>query len=283
MPKPIVIESKDFAKDRRISNSTIGAFLLILGIATFGSIYTLDKIYRKFTNSSFFVLKGVVVYGNSIINSSDIIKSAGLNIGSDDITTLMPNVIEARIKSQLRYVKSAKVKSDLFGRQLIIEVEERKPIAIVPLSKSELIFGVIDINRFLTEIIANDDLSSPLYKGLICIRTEKNIDKRNIDSIVDSDINSCVNTRSVKLSLNVISNICAIVPCIYDEIKSIDACNSNDIIIQLRNGLKIRLAEDRIKEGLTDLSNWAMHPKIKDIKANFNYIDTRFPGAIYCG
>ncbi|MGB9594653.1 MAG: cell division protein FtsQ/DivIB [Candidatus Poribacteria bacterium] len=285
MSKPIIIERKDFIKDRdrRISNSVIASLLLVLGIMTFGNIYALDKIYKKFTNSSFFVLKGVSIYGNSIISSSDILKSAGLNIGTDDIASLTPNIIQNRIKSQLRYVKNVEVKSDLFNGQLVIKVDEREPIAIVPISKSALIFGVIDINGFLTEIITNDNLSLPLYKNLIFIKTEKNIDRQDIDSITDSDINSCINSKSVKLSLNVIYETRLVIPYIYDEISSIDACNPNDIIIHLKNGLKIRISEDRIKEGLTDLSNWARHPKIQNTKAVFNYIDVRFSGSIYCG
>ncbi len=286
MSKPIIIERKDFIKgrDRKISNSKIASFLLILMMTTFVSIYAIDKVHKKVANSPFFVLKEVSIYGNSIISSSDIVKSTGLNIGNDNIASLMPDIIENRIKSQLRYVKNVEVRSDLLKGQLIIEVKEREPIAIIPISKKALVFGVIDIDGFLIEIISKDDLPLPLYKNLIFVRNDvKNIDEKRIDSITDSDINSCVNSKSINLSLNIISNIRLIIPCIYDEISSIDACDSNDIVIQLKNGLKIRMAEDRIKEGLIDISYWAINPKVQNIKATFSYIDVRFPGAIYCG
>lgn len=282
----IIIERKDFIKnnDRRISNSVIALLMLALGITTFGSIYASDKIYKKFTNSSFFVLKGVSIYGNSIINSSDILKSAKINIGTDGIASLMPDIIENRIKSQLRYIQNVEVKSDLLNGQLIIKVDERKPIAIVAESKEALVFAVIDINGFLTEIITKDELSLPLYKNLIFINNNaKSINKWNIDNITDSDVDSYVNSKPVNLSLNVISEIRSIIPCVYDEISSIDARDPNDIIIRLKNGLKIRITEDRIKEGLIDISYWMINPKVQNIKASFNYIDARFPGAIYCG
>ena len=53
--------------------------------------------------------------------------------------------------------------------------------------------------------------------------------------------------------------------------------------IFMKNGSNIRVAGDRINEGLVDFSNWMTNPRVQDIETDLNYIDARFPGAIYCG
>ncbi len=257
-----MIEKKNFlaVKGRRLSNFAITMLTILLAIMTFGSIYASDQIYKKVMGSSIFVLKGMSIYGNSIMSASDILKSTGLSIGMDGVFSLMPHIIESRIKAQSQYVESVAVRRDLMNGQLIIKVREREPVAIVAESKNATAFDVVDINGFVMDRLTKDELSSYPHKDIIFIFK-----------------------RNAELALDLLSGIRSIIPSIYNEISYIDARDSNDIIILIKNGLNIRVAGDRIKEGLVDVSNWMINPKIQDMETEFNYIDARFPGAIYCG
>ena len=95
-----MFEKKKFlaVKGRKLSNLAITMLAILLAIMTFGSIYVSDRIYKKVIGSSIFVLKGMSIYGNSIIGASDIQKSTGLNIGMDGVFSSMPHIIESRIK-----------------------------------------------------------------------------------------------------------------------------------------------------------------------------------------
>jgi cell division septal protein FtsQ len=257
-----MIEKKKFlaVKGHRLSNLAIIMLTILLAIMTFGSIYASDHIYKKVTSSSIFVLKGMSIYGNSIIGASDIQKSTGLNIGMDGVFSLMPHIIENRIKSQSRYVEGVEVKRDLISGQLIIKVKEREPVAITAESQNATTFDVVDINGFVMDRLTKDELSSYPHKDMIFIFK-----------------------GNAEFALNILSGIRSVIPSIYNEISYVDARDSNDIIILIKNGLNIRVAGDRIKEGLVDISNWMTNPKIQEMETELNYIDARFPGAIYCG
>ncbi|MEK7398944.1 MAG: FtsQ-type POTRA domain-containing protein [Candidatus Poribacteria bacterium] len=258
---------------------------ILLAIMTFGSIYASDQIYKKVIGSSIFVLKEMSIYGNSIISASDIQKSTGLNIGMDGVLSSMPQIIESRIKAQSLYVESVGVKRDLMSGQLIIKVKEREPVAIIAESKNATTFDVVDINGFVIEQLTKDGLLSYSDNGMIFIfgGSAKGFARQNINSVSDKITDLYKGSESANLALNVLSGIRSIIPSIYNEISYIDARDSNDIKIFMKNGLNIRVAGDRIKEGLVDVSNWMTNPKIQDMETDLNYIDARFPGAIYCG
>jgi cell division septal protein FtsQ len=277
-----MIEKKVFfsVKGRRLSNLAIIMLTILLAVMTFGSIYASDQIYKKFMGSSIFVLKEMSIYGNSIISASDIQKSTGLNIGMDGVFSSMPHIIESRIKGHSLYVESAEVKRDLMSAQLIIKVKEREPVAIIAESKNATTFDVVDINGFVIEQLTKDELLSYSVNGIIFIFGGS---AKGINSASDKITDLYKGSESANLALNVLSGIRSIIPGIYNEISYIDARDSNDIKIFMKNGLNIRVAGDRIKEGLVDVSNWMTNPKIKDMETELNYIDARFPGAIYCG
>ena len=258
---------------------------ILLAIMTFGSIYASDQIYKKVICSSIFVLKRMSIYGNSIIGASDIQKSTGLNIGMDGVFSSMPHIIESRIKAQFLYVESVEVKRDLMSGQLIIKVKEREPVAIIAESKNATTFDVVDISGFVIEQLTKDELLSYSHKGMIFIfgGSAKGFARQNINSASDKITDLYKGSESANLALNVLSGIRSIIPSIYNEISYIDARDTNDIKIFMKNGLNIRVAGDRINEGLVDFSNWMTNPRVQDIETDLNYIDARFPGAIYCG
>jgi cell division septal protein FtsQ len=282
-----MIEKKKFfsVKGRRLSNLAIIMLTILLAIMTFGSIYASDQIYKKVMGSSIFVLKEMSIYGNSIISASDIQKSTGLNIGMDGVLSSMPHIIESRIKAQSLYVESVEVKRDLISGQLIINVKEREPVAIIAESKNATTFDVVDINGFVIEQLTKDELLSYSHKDMIFIfeGSSKGFARQNINSKSGKITDLHKGSESANLALNVLSEIRSIIPGIYNEISYVDARDTNDIKIFMKNGLNIRVAGDRIKEGLVDFSNWMTNPKIQEMETDLNYIDARFPGAIYCG
>ena len=148
------------------------------------------------------------------------------------------------------------VKRNLLSGQLVIKVKERKPIAIVAESKNAMTFDVVDINGFVMAHLTKDELLSYPHKDMIFIFK-----------------------GNANLALDALSGIRSIIPNIYSEISHIDARDSCDIIIHIKNGLKVRVAGDRIKEGLIDIIHFIANPRIQEMETDLNYIDARFPGA----
>jgi len=281
-------------KNNKLPNSFIATSVLLLAMMTSASIYASEKVYKIFTNSSFFVLQGMSICGNNSIGTSDIIKATGLSIGNDRICSFMSHVIEKRIKSYSRYIEQVKIKRDLTCGQLVINIKEREPVAIVAESRDAGILRVVDVNGFILDeltskdfalsshknipFIFEDEIKSPNRQGEPCMG-------RSLSKLSDqSDLSeSYVVSVSACLALSILSEIHSVVPNIISKISNIDARDPDDIRISLKSGLNVRLASDRIKEGLFDVKHWMTNPEKQNSGTDFNYIDARFPGAVYCG
>jgi hypothetical protein len=260
-------------KNRKLPNSFIATFMILSVMMTSASIYASEKIFKTFTNSSFFVLRGISISGNNQISTSDIINATGLDIGNDRIGSFMSYVIENRVKSYSRYFEQVEIKRDLTCGQLVINVKEREPVAIVAESKDARLLRVVDINGFIIDELTNKDFALSPYKNIPFI-FEGNLSDRSGLYVVSEP--AC-------LAFNVLSEIYSVVANIIGKISDIDARDPDDVIIRMKNGLNIRLASDRIKEGLIDVKHWMTNPQKQNLATDFNYIDARFPGAIYCG
>jgi hypothetical protein len=261
-------------KNRRLSNLAIFGLLLLMIMMTSLTISALEGSKKILSNSSLLVLKGVSIYGNSTVRETDIFESVGLDVGTDRLNSFMSHIIEKRIKSHSRYVNEVDVKRDLLKGQLIITVEEREPIAIVATSMDTKVFRIVDINGFILDELSNADFPS-LYRNIPFI-FEDNANANNQEK-------SLIVSRSANLGLRVLAESKTAIPELLTDISSIDARNSDDIILHLRKGVNIRLASDRIKEGLLDARCLILNSKLHYFDNNINYIDARFPGAIYCG
>jgi cell division septal protein FtsQ len=278
-------------KNRKLPNSYVATFMILSAMMTSATIYASEKIFKTFTNSSFFVLKGMSIYGNNKVSTSDIINATGLNIENDRICSFIPYIIENRIKSYSRYVEQVKIKRNLTCGQLEISVKERKPVAVIAESKDARLLRIVDVNGFIIDELTSKDFALSSYKNIPFIFESSFVGKnrqgapcieRNPSNLSDPS-ELYVVSDSACLALNVFSEIHSVVPNIISNISDIDARDSDDVIIRMKNGLSLRLASDRIKEGLIDVKHWMTNTRKQNSATDFNYIDARFPGAVYCG
>jgi cell division septal protein FtsQ len=278
-------------KNRKLPNSYVATFMILSAMMTSASIYASERIFKTFTNSSFFVLKGMSICGNNKVSTSDIINATGLDIGNDRIGSFIPYIIENRIKSYSRYVEQIKIKRNLACGQLEINVKEREPVAIVAESKDARVLKIVDVNGFIIDELTSKDFALSSYKNIPFIFESSFVGKkrqgepcieRNPSNLSDPS-ELYVVSESACLALNVFSEIHSVVPNIISNISNIDARDPDDVIIRMKNGSNIRIASDRIKEGLVDVKHWMTNPGKQNSATNFNYIDARFPGAVYCG
>jgi len=268
-------------KNRKLPYSLMVIFMLLLAIMTSASIRASEKVYQAFMNSPFFVLKGMSVRGNNKVSTSDILNATGLDVGTDRICSLMSHIVEKRIKSYSPYVKQVEIKRDLTHGHLIITVKEREPVAIVAESRDAMLFKVVDINGFVLDKLISKNLASSPYRNMPLI-FENGRQGRSCIGLSDSS-GSYIVSESACLALNVLSEVRSILPSILDKISDIDARDPDDVIIYLKSGLNIRIASDRIKEGLLNVRYWMTNPEIQHSETDFSYIDARFPEAVYCG
>lgn len=120
-------------------------FLAIVVVITGG--------YHSILQSDVFLLEKVVVKGNNRISTEEIITASGLQIGMDKIYSLSYDEIEKNFLQKFIYIKHADIKRETPGT-LIIEIVERKPVAIIPFhTANENVYGLIDIEGFIVEII----------------------------------------------------------------------------------------------------------------------------------
>jgi len=235
-------------------------------------------------------LRGMSIYGNNIVSTSDILNATGLDIGTDRICSFMSHVVEKRIKSHSRYVGQVEIKRDLIHSNLIINVKEREPVAIIAESRDAKLFKVVDANGFIIDELTSKDFALSTYESIPFIfegnnfGTKRQGEPNEINPSNLSDLSGLyLASKSACLALNVLSEIRSVVPNIIRKISDIDARDPDDVIIHLNIGLNLRLASDRIKEGLFDVKFWMTNLKNHNSGTDFNYIDARFPGAVYCG
>lgn len=277
-----IMDNKDHTnkiKKIRLNNFIIFMlFSLLIGMTLF-TIFSFEYTKKILTESSFLVLKGISIYGNNNVKSTDIFESIGLSVGADQLYSFMSHIVEKQIKSKSPYVKDVKVKRDLLKGYLVVNVEERNPSAIVAKSLDSDIFMVVDVDGFILEKIKDKRIYLSSYGNMPFIfdgNTKPNAHKL-------SETESYVASESANLGLKVLSEAKSEIPELISTLFDIDARNPDDIILHLRGGLNIKLASDRIKEGLSSTRNLILSSKLRYFDNSINYIDARFPGAIYCG
>ena len=266
-------------RNHKLPYSFMVIFMLLLVIMTSASIYASEKVYKAFMNSPFFVLRGMSICGNDKVSTSDILNATGLDVGTDRICSFMSYIVEKRIKSYSRYVEQVEVKRDLISGQLIINVKEREPAVIIAESRDARFFRVVDINGFVLDELVSKEFASYINIPLVF---ESSSQGKSCIGLSDSS-GSYVISESTRLALNILSEIRSILPNILDKISDIDARDPDNVIIHLKSGINVRIASDRIKEGLFNIRYWMTNPGIKHSETDFNYIDARFPEAVYCG
>lgn len=259
----------------RITNAFMLMMLVLFIVMTCINIYIFELIKRSFFNSSIFELKEVYVYGNKRVNSLDIIRFSGLEITKDKLLSLMPNIIEKRIKFSSCYIDEVNIKRRLLDGLVIIEIKEKEPAALVSDIRDRNLYIVVDYNGLILDKVSEVNKSS--YNIPIIYSFDTVIKKYDIRKF------SFLVSPPVSLSLNILRDANELKLGLLKEIKEIDALDPNDIIMNLKSNISVRLSSDRIREGLIDAEIWLQKSNLDTSKFGFLYIDVRFPEAIYLG
>ena len=235
-------------------------------------------------------MKEISVRGNHRVSSTDILNAADLNLGIDNIHSIMYNIVEKRIKVQVRYLEQVEIRRRLVLERskgiyglVTIAVKEREPVALVSLEGHAGNSSVIvDENGFILEKVEMnlDTRTESSHKNMpVIVGVDKKFVTGNASRVVDCP--------TLNLALDVLANARSIIPELFDEISRIDARNPDNIILCLQERSKTKtdsslviIAADRIKEGLSDVLPVIIHCRKKNQETE--YIDARFPGAVYC-
>ncbi len=275
---------------RKLTISLMLVMTLLLAIMTSASISAFEWLRGNILNSHVFTLKEISVRGNHRVSSTDILNAADLNLGIDNIHSIMYNIVEKRIKAQVRYLEQVEIRRRLVLERskgiyglVTIAVEEREPVAIVSLDGHAGNSSVIvDENGFILEKVEMnlDTRTASSHKNMPVI---VGIDKK----FVTDNASRVVDCPTLNLALDVLANARSIIPELFDKISRIDARNPDNIILCLQERSKtetdsslVVIAADRIKEGLSSVLPVIINRRKENQETG--YIDARFPGAVYC-
>ncbi len=302
-------------RERGISLPLTLTMIIFLAIATSASISAFEWLRDLCLSRTY--IKEIAIKGNQRISSEDILNVSRLRVGVDSIHSIMPHIVEKRIKTQSRYLERVSVQRRFAREQkarlyawVTIEVKEREPLALV---KSEIdadFFIVIDDQGFILEEVR------PGMKP-VCISPRENIPVIvGVDAnILESGGQNEVGTSDIlthpasDLALDVLIGVRSATPGLFDEISYVDARDPDNIVLYLQRrsesvefgaksevpeagssvphalssgvGMSIRLASDRIEEGLSNILPVIMKRRAENKVTK--YLDARFPGAVYCG
>jgi len=286
---------------RKFSNIRMLAMMILLAVITLASIsafeWARDGFFRR---STIFTLKGVSIQGNHRISSADILDASNLRVGTDSIYSIMPHIVEKRIKSRLRYLEQVEVQRGFLRSEgmygwVTIMVKEREPVAFVGSGKDAGSFAIIDANGFVMEEGIRE-------RETLNVKRETLGDMPVIVGVDAGTLKSGAQNRppALDLALNVLTNARSVIPELLDKISYIDAREPDNIILTLDTGYSIlassiqhpvsnkvtvRIASDRIKEGLGNILPVIGKRGDRGTLLSRNshvFLDARFPGAVYC-
>ncbi len=143
----------------RLRHRAILRSLLIVGLSA-DVVLGLIFIYLFFLHMPYFNLQQIDVTGNRRLSRAEILEASEIEIGANLLTVDL-NAIVAELKRQA-WIRSASVHRRFPG-QLIIEVEERTPRAILA---AERLFYVDDQAEFFARLRPGDSVNYPLFTGI---------------------------------------------------------------------------------------------------------------------
>jgi len=267
--------------------------------------------YHSILQSDVFLLEKVVVKGNNRISTEEIITASGLQIGMDKIYSLSYDEIEKNFLQKFIYIKHADIKREAPGT-LIIEIVERKPVAIIPFhTANENVYGLIDIEGFIIEII---DASETPADMIILTDVLKEGEEGDIfikdhdiplllDDSLSSHLSEKLENKAIQLAKDTLRCILeeakwqdgkmarwqdgksfslpsSPLASLYSEILSINAKDANKITLKLKDDSVVWLSSDYLEDGICNFKTVFLS---KDKNKHYDYIDARFEGLVYCG
>ncbi|MGO9119146.1 MAG: cell division protein FtsQ/DivIB [Desulfomonilaceae bacterium] len=145
--------------DHHLRNRAMLKSLLIAGL-TIDAVLGLIFVYFFFLLMPYFNLQQIDVTGNRRLSYAEIIEASDLKIGAN-LLTIDLNKIVVELKRNA-WIRSAIVHRRFPG-QLILEIEERTPRAILAADK---IYYVDDQAEFFARLLPGDSVNYPLFTGV---------------------------------------------------------------------------------------------------------------------
>lgn len=151
-------ERRDVAEIRR-RNHTILKSIFVVGISVDAALALL-LVYLFFLHMPYFNLQQVDVTGNQRLSRAEIIEASEIEAGIN-LLTINLGALTDRLKRH-PWIRSAVVYRRLPG-QLIIEIEERAPRAILA---AEKLYYVDEQAEFFSRLLPGDSVEYPLFTGV---------------------------------------------------------------------------------------------------------------------
>jgi cell division protein FtsQ len=152
------VSARSALSDPRTRNRAILKSLLTAAVVV-DSILGLLLIYFVFLHGPYFNLQQLDVTGNRRLSRAEVFEASEIEPGTN-ILTVDLNLIAGRLKRH-PWIRSATVHR-VFPGQLIIEIEERAPRAILA---AEKLYYVDDRGEFFTRVLPGDSVEYPLFCG----------------------------------------------------------------------------------------------------------------------
>lgn len=193
-----------------------GLFLLLFLLAVL--------VAMVYMGTEVFQVKAVTVTGNKNIKDDDIIRIAGIPLGQN-IFKIDRKEIKERVESN-PFLKVLSIEFN-YPDEVIINVEERKPVAAIPYLGS---YVVIDVEGYVMEICDKlEDVPYPLVQGLGLM-----------GCTVGKPV-SVADWYQVKALSRVLEEVYK--QQLEEDISEIIVENPNDIFMVSQNGTVIRLGQ----------------------------------------
>ncbi len=155
-PKPPETSDK---VERRKRNRVILKSVLVTAMAI-DSVLAVLLVYLVFMYLPYFNLQQVDVTGNQRLSRDEVVEAAEIEAGINLLTVNL-GAITARLKRH-PWIRSASVYRQFPG-QLIVEIEERSPRAILAAGK---LYYVDEQAEFFSRLLPGDSVRFPLFTGV---------------------------------------------------------------------------------------------------------------------
>lgn len=208
---------RDHVVEKRKRNHVILKSLLALGISI-DAVLALMLVYLFFLHMPYFNLQEVEVTGNRRLSRAEIIEASEIEAGTNLLTINLAAVAE-RLKRH-PWVRCAVVYRKFPG-QLIVEIEERTPRAILA---AEKLYYVDEQAEFFSRLLPGDSVEYPLFTGV----TGADLDRRGPEI-----------REMIRLGLGLFDTV--------ERSKSgLDLSEISEVRMKLEEGLVLQTREGRI-------------------------------------
>ena len=255
------------------SSSHIGRYLIIGITCVVGLLF----IYYLALDAGFFHVKQISISGNEHYTQKEVITALNLSPRQSDVHIISGSAIEQRLKQKLSYVKQAHISKSILKRSLTLEITEREPVALLKYPEgSRVCFALVDLEGYVLEHI---ELLSVPNSIVTVINNERQL----------SNVGDRVGSGGVQLALNVLQSALRLAPEVVPTLQTINANQSDKIILQFSNLPIVWISSDSIDTGIYHINLFMKNQTIPTGKGQHTsnpldgYLDARFKDAIYWG